>query len=204
MRIGAAAVLTAILSFHAASTSAAGPPMTEDERERLVQMLEESKAGVLLSVEGLSDAQWQYKPAEDRWSIAECAEHIAAAEDFILGLMGEFMGAHSPEDQLVEDARRDEMITAVITDRSQKFQASDPLQPTNRYGSPSKSLEDFTRSRARTIALVRETDDLRAYVGKHPAFGDLDALGWILFVSGHSERHTAQIEEVKTSPGYPQ
>ena len=203
MRMRAAAAIAAIVSFHAASALAASPPMTEDERERLVQMLEESKAGVLRSVKGLSEAQWQYKPSDDRWSIAECAEHIAAAEDFILGLMGEFMGAHSPAEELVEDVRRDEMITSVITDRSQKFQAPDPLQPTNRYGNPSESLEDFARSRARTIALVRETDDLRAYVGKHPAFGDLDALGWILFLSGHSERHTAQIEEVKTSPGYP-
>ncbi len=32
---------------------------------------------------------------------------------------------------------------------------------------------------------------------------DVDGHQWILFVAGHSARHTAQLNEVKTAPGYP-
>ena len=34
-------------------------------------------------------------------------------------------------------------------------------------------------------------------------FKMLDGYQWVLLISGHSARHTAQIEEVKTSAGYP-
>jgi len=37
----------------------------------------------------LSEAQWNFKPAPDRWSVAQVMEHIAAAEDFIRGMVKE-------------------------------------------------------------------------------------------------------------------
>ena len=45
--------------------------------------------------------------------------------------------------------------------------------------------------------------DLRAFAGPHPAFEMLDAYDWLLFLSGHTERHTLQIQEVKADPGFP-
>jgi hypothetical protein len=53
------------------------------EREFLVQHLENSKAKVLDAVKGLSEAQMNFKPAPERWSVADCLEHIAASEEFI-------------------------------------------------------------------------------------------------------------------------
>jgi hypothetical protein len=45
-----------------------------------------NEKGVLDATKGLSEAQWNFKPATDEWSVAECAEHIAAAEDLIRGM----------------------------------------------------------------------------------------------------------------------
>jgi hypothetical protein len=47
------------------------------------------------------------------------------------------------------------------------------------------------------------TDDLHGHAGPHPVFKMLDGYQWVLLLSGHSARHTAQIEEVKASAGYP-
>jgi hypothetical protein len=47
------------------------------------------------------------------------------------------------------------------------------------------------------------TDDLHGHGGPHPVFKMLDGYQWVLLLSGHSARHTAQIEEVKASAGYP-
>lgn len=44
---------------------------------------------VLDATKDLSPAQWNFKSAPDRWSVAECMEHIAAAEDFIRGMVVE-------------------------------------------------------------------------------------------------------------------
>ncbi len=47
------------------------------------------------------------------------------------------------------------------------------------------------------------TDDLRGHGAPHPVFKMLDGYQWVLLLSGHSARHTAQIEEVKAGAGYP-
>jgi hypothetical protein len=53
--------------------------------------------------------------------------------------------------------------------------------------------------------LQTTNDDLRDHFFDHPAFGplDLDGYQWLLLISGHSARHTAQIGEVKADPNFP-
>jgi hypothetical protein len=57
--------------------------LTKEEREKAIKYLEKTRAGVLEATKGLSEAQWNFKPGPDRWSVAEVTEHIAAAEDFL-------------------------------------------------------------------------------------------------------------------------
>ena len=45
--------------------------LTAADREKAVQYLEQTRAGVLAATQGLSDAQMKFKSAPDRWSIAE-------------------------------------------------------------------------------------------------------------------------------------
>src|SRR5262249_23596723 len=150
-----------------------------------------SSDAFIASLQGLSETQWTYKAGPDRWSIAECAEHIAESEGFIRGFIekGVFAGGQkaSPE------AKKDEAIKKFITNRSQKFQAPEPLKPTFKYKTPAEAIAAFEASRAKNIELIKSHDDLRDVSGQHPAFKEVDAYGWFLFLSGHSARHTAQI-----------
>ncbi len=59
--------------------------MTSAERAYLLQELEQSKTNMLAGIQGLTDAQWKFKPAPAVWSVAECAEHIILAEDYLFG-----------------------------------------------------------------------------------------------------------------------
>jgi len=196
-------IVTVAMQVLCASALIAGEPMSAADRDRLIGKLEASKDALMRSIEGLDQPQWDYKPDPERWSVAECLEHIAATEGFILNLMSDFMATQTPAQNLTDDLRKDEIVTSVITDRTSKLKAPDPLQPTNRFGDHEGSLAEFHRVRSATIVLVRDTKDLRSYAGDHPVFGQMDALGWVLFLSGHSERHTAQIEEVKAHPLFP-
>jgi hypothetical protein len=45
--------------------------------------------------------------------------------------------------------------------------------------------------------------DLRAHASPHWAVKEADAYQWLLYLSGHSERHTRQILEVKADPNFP-
>ena len=122
--------------------------LTQADKEKALQLLETSKKMVLDATKDLSPAQWNFKSAPDRWSVAECMEHIAAAEDFIRGMVVEkvMVAPAAPgRDVAVIDAG----ILTGVPDRATKVQAPDPLKPTNRFASPQGSIDHFVDSRAK-------------------------------------------------------
>src|SRR5277367_1017762 len=86
------AVLCVVLTLALASvaqTAATPAPtaLTAEEREVAVKSLQATRDAFLKSIAGLSEKQWRFKPAPDRWSIAEVSEHITVAESTIFGLV---------------------------------------------------------------------------------------------------------------------
>ena len=179
--------------------------LSQAEKDRALDYLESTKKGVLEATKGLSDAQWNFKSAPDRWSVAQVAEHLAAAEDLIRGMVQDQLmksPAAAPRDA-VEIKKADEAVLTMVPDRSHKAQAPAPLIPTNRFGSAQDSLKHFVESRAATEAYLRSTPDLRAHLGDSPMGVKLDGYEFILLIAAHSERHTKQILEVKADPNFP-
>ncbi len=131
-------------------------------------------------------------------------EHIAVTEQLILGGIKKSLSA--PADPARFNKSRDEVILQRMPDRSSKAQAGNEIRPTGRpeFATPSAAIEAFNKTRAASVEFVRESGDgLRSHGFKHFAFGELDAYQWSLLLSGHAERHTKQIDEVKASSGYP-
>jgi uncharacterized damage-inducible protein DinB len=177
--------------------------LTLEERDKAVKYLETTRAGVLEATKGLSPAQWNFKPAPDRWSVAEVAEHIAAAEDFLMGMVNEKVMKAPARTEAADVKAIDEEVLKAVPDRTTKVQAPEPLLPTNRYGSAEGSLKHFEESRAKTIGFLKGTNDLREHAVDSPFGKKLDGYEWVLFVAAHSERHTKQIDEVKADPNFP-
>ena len=196
-------ILTIAIVLLCAATSASSQTLTAADRDRAMQYLESTKQAVLDATAGLSEAQWNFKPAPDRWSVAEVVEHIAAAEDFLMGMVtNQVMKA--PTRPAGDDVKAiDDMVVAKIPDRSHKAQAPEPLTPTNRFGSAQASLKHFTDARAQTEIFLKTHDDLREHAIDSPMGKKLDGYEWVLFIAGHSERHTKQINEVKADPNFP-
>jgi hypothetical protein len=182
--------------------------LTQEERDRAVAELEGSKKVFLEATKGLSTAQWNFKPAPERWSVAECSEHIALAEGFIFGLVSErIMKAPANPEKRDAAKGKDELIVKMLQDRSHKATAPEPIDPV-KHGvmTLEESVKLFQDSRAHTIEYVKTTqEDLRDHLFDHPvpAIGTLDGYQWILLISGHTRRHTAQILEVKADPNFP-
>lgn len=177
--------------------------ITPEERTQAIKYLEQTRAGVIAATKGLTEAQWNFKPATNKWSVAEVTEHIAAAEDFLRDMItNKVMTA--PGRTNAEDVKAlDAMVLKMIPDRSHKVSAPEPLQPNNRFGSTKDSLKHFRASRAQTIAFLKTTEDLRGHALNSPLGKQLDGYEWVLFLAAHSERHTKQIEEVKADPAFP-
>jgi len=137
--------------------------LSKEEVNSAVKYLQKTEAGVLAATKGLSEAQWNFKPATNRWSVAEVTEHIAAAEDFLMNLIQEQVMKAPGRTNAVDVEAIDAFVLKAIPDRSVKAQAPEPLQPDNRFGSPQASLKHFKASRARTIAFLKSTKDLRGH-----------------------------------------
>lgn len=177
--------------------------LNSDELNKAVKYLEKTRADVMAATKGLSDAQWNFKPGPDRWSVAEVTEHIAAAEDLLMEMIrGQVMKAPA-RTEAADLKALDDLILQKIPDRSVKAQAPEPLRPNNRFGSPKDSLKHFAESRAKTIEFLKTTKDLRNHAFESPLGKPLDGYQWVLFIAAHSERHTKQLNEVKADPGFP-
>ena len=183
------------------STLLAGT-LQRGERDRAMSHLHATRKQFLDSIDGLSPAQWNFKPDEKTWSVAEVAEHIAISEDTLFQMI-EKQILPAPA-KTVDLKSNDEAILKGLADRSKKFQAPEMLQPVHRWKNREELTQHFKASRDKLIAYIDKTiDDLRSHTAPHPVFKELDAYQWILLISGHSERHTMQILEVKANPNFP-
>ncbi len=185
--------------------SASAKPLTKAERKAAVEYLKHTKKLFLDSVKGLSDEQLKWKVAPDRWSVFEVSEHIALAESFIFDLIsGQVM--KTPADANKTTTVTMEQIMKMVPDRTNKFQAPEPIRPDK---SPWATMPDtvtaFKQRRQTTIDFVdKGNDDMRERFFMNPAFGkEIDAYLWIAFLSAHTERHVKQILEVKANANFP-
>src|SRR5258707_8422430 len=196
-----AAVLMALVLM-AGATAASAQEVTQAEKDKALQYLESTKKNVLEATKGLSEAQWNFKPAQDRWSVAQVMEHIAAAEDFIRGMVKEKI-MMAPAGEPGRDVKKtDEAVLAMVPDRTNKVKGPEPLVPTNRFGSPEASIKHFVDSRATAEDFLKNSTGLREHVADSP-MGKLDGYEIVLLIAADSERHTKQINAVKGDPNFP-
>lgn len=192
----------AVIAILAGAVGARAQEVSQADKDRALQYLETTKKNVQEATKGLSEAQWNFKPGPDRWSVAQVMEHIAAAEDFLRGLIQEQV-MKAPAEPGRDLKKTDDAVLAMVPDRSHKAQAPEPLVPTNRFGSPDGSMKHFVESRATTEQYLKTTNGLRDHAIDSPLGMKLDGYEFVLLIAAHSERHTKQIMEVKADRNFP-
>lgn len=181
----------------------AQPKGNNDDRKTLLTNLKNSQKELLSTVKGLTTEQLNFKPSPDAWSIAECVEHIAITEESIFGMVGMGMKENADPSRRGEVKMTDEQITGLITSREQKVKTREAFEPSNSFGSYEEALAAFNERRKSNMKYAQTTqDDLRNHYAEFP-FGVVDSYQVILFMSGHTVRHTAQIKEVMADANFP-
>ena len=177
--------------------------MTPAERERAVAYLAETRENLHRSTKNLSPTQLQFKPAPDRWSVAECLEHIVIVESFILSTINSTLQQPPAEFKtaMSDDVMNERLKKA--TERATRVKAPANLEPTGRR--PHDQLHpEFDAARKRTADFISSTKaPLRQSGFPHPILGNLDCYQWVLLIGGHGERHRAQAEEVMADANFP-
>lgn len=196
-------IIPTIILLVCVSLTSAFAQISDADREKITSQLKASQTELMSAIKGLSEEQWLYKPTADSWSIAETVEHLAKSEQNIFGMAQMSLEQEPPTDIAEKHNFTDEMILGLITNREKKVKTRPEFEPTQQFDDYSGSLKAFKDKRKDNIKYVRSTDDnLRGYYAEFP-FGWVDTYQVILFMSGHTQRHIAQIEEVKAASGYP-
>ncbi len=178
--------------------------ITEAERAYAVDLLRSTQTALHQAIAGLSDAQLNHKPAADRWSVAECAEHIVLVESGIFGRVRAGMDEPANPDRRAEIKVSDVDVIKAVRTRTVPVPAPEPFVPTGRFGSIGATMAAFDARREAAIAYAETvTGDLRTHYFIHFRLGTLDAYQTLLLIASHGERHRKQIDEVKASEGFP-
>jgi len=179
-------------------------PMTKDERKELLDFLKWTTKELKNSLKGLSPAQLNFKPGQDAWSPQECLYHIAYSEGALRTSLDAAL--KSPADPATKASQKttDIQIKNNIMDRSSKFKTATPFEPLNTgFKSFDEAMDSFKVKRALLEDFIKTTDiDMRNHIVVR-TFGKMDAYQFVLFLAGHTNRHTQQIEEAKGIAGYP-
>jgi hypothetical protein len=180
-------------------------PLSAAERTEALALLTKARTAFLDSTKGLTPTQRAWQPSPDRWSVDQCAEHIAVTEAMLVNLVtGTILPGPRHPEQRKDMKFLDEKLMPMLLDRSHKAKAPESITPKARFKAPGEAEAAYSKANAALEDAVRtSTVDWRARLAPHPFFGALDAYQWTLLSAGHALRHVEQIEEVKNSAGFP-
>jgi hypothetical protein len=150
--------------------------MTDAGRVRALRELDDSRTRLTSVVAGLSPPQLAHKPDADRWSVAECLEHIIVVKRFLFDRLTELASQASSATVESEWAGRDDAFVEQVTGRTRHIVSAEAVRPTGR-SPPEQLLPTFDAVRAKLRHFVASsTADLRARPVLHPALGKSTAI----------------------------
>ncbi len=185
--------------------------LTAEERGQAHLFLKQTHTGMLGAIKGMSDAQWQFSPAPERWSIAQITEHAICVLDLVGGMRRNALATAPPPPAEQDYKMVDEIVINQFPTRLSKFPSPPFACPTGRFQSVSEALPALESSYAALLDFLDSTPDLRGHALEAPplkavtggAFSVMDGYQWILAAAAHTERHTKQILEVRAQRGFP-
>jgi hypothetical protein len=184
--------------YFATAIYAFARPITQQEREHVVAHLQMTQAWLTDEVSPLSAAQLNFRPAPDRWTVAEVIQHLVIAEPNYWKL---FQDSLKQPPKKLDKQPTDADVLWYGIDRTQHDKTSPDQNPKDQHIDTTEALKTFLVMHAQLLAMARSTnEDLRAHAV--PEWG-VDSYQCLLEISAHEQRHILQIREIKASAGFP-
>jgi hypothetical protein len=170
--------------------------------DTIAHELDTVRAEVLREVEPLTQAQADWRPSADDWSVGEILHHLTLAEvntgkltSKLLKEPGATAGSY-PSDLAA-------------------FAPVPPWPPGPREAPPvvrpdkghpiAQLLHDMRAARERSRQSLERlaTVDPRAFTWRHHTLGEMDLGQWWMLQAHHDRDHLQQLRRIKKSPGFP-
>ena len=172
--------------------------------QEIVDYIEGERQALLAGVQNLSQAQLDFKPAPEQWSVGEILHHLHVVEKGLPKLYAMLLQKTAEAGFKPETAGS--MLQSLdhkqLDVPNQKLQAPKRVFP--QAGIAKNELFALLKSSRQTLidAVSQAGDyDLSEVKWPHPFFGDINFYQWILFVGKHEKRHLGQINRLKAAQG---
>jgi uncharacterized damage-inducible protein DinB len=166
---------------------------------------EQAQERFVAVVSNLTEAQANFRPDENQWTIAEIVEHVSIVNDGLLRLTHKLL---KEADSAPRPPKADLNLGHTTLDENGQqqgqFQAPDRVRPQG-----GARIEDsLAKMRASLAGLAEiqsrlEAVDLSEQMVPHPFLGPINAYQWMVLLGEHLDRHRGQIERVKAASGFP-
>jgi len=176
--------------------------------QEIVDLISNDRQSLLRSVSGLSEAQLDYRPAADQWSISDLLHHLALADEANVKLSSMMLKQAQekdlPLDRMPEESVLDCLDRFAPTLQNNKMTAPERVAPKSHLPA-SESLARLTASREKLLAVITQLGqyELSQVKFPHPLLGELNTYQWMVLAGGHERRHTAQIGRIKSQAEFP-
>jgi uncharacterized damage-inducible protein DinB len=159
--------------------------------ENLYAELDANTAALQDALSALSPEQ--FNASANGWSPGAILEHLLILEGLALkAVQSEAVTSTRPPDEKIP------LIRTVMQDRNTKRPAPPLVMPSGREKDYRQLMEAFTLERAALKDAIANSDlSMACTQFKHPGFGTLTRLEWVVFTIAHAKRHLEQVKELQ-------
>lgn len=157
--------------------------------QALLEIVQKGHDNLLRLLDGMSETQAKFKPADDVWSVLEVLDHVITAKRGVARTCVTLARGEAPrsigeegQEETPQDGITGKRFSSIADARSAAEEAH-------------AEMVDF-------IIGLSDDVDLDARF-KHFLFGPLNCREWAAFQRVHDGDHGQQIEQVKAAKGYP-
>ena len=169
--------------------------MTDDDRGVVIQLMSEGTSALRASMAGIDDGTAARRPADGRWSVLECLEHVAVTERALLAGVRIARLAELPQNNPEREAK----ILNRAVDRRRFIAAPEVVIPGGLCRSASEAWNQFESARGETLQLVEKFEgDPRRWLTTHPLVrSPVNCYEMFMMIALHPKRHAMQIVEIR-------
>ena len=167
---------------------------------------EQSQARFVAAVSNLTEAQADFRPDGNQWTIAEIVEHVSIVENNFLRLTHKLL---KEAESAPKPPKADLNLGHTSLDENGRqdpgpFPAPERVRPQGGVRiDESLAKMDAARAGFAEIQPRLEGVDLSEQMFSHPFLGAINVYQWMVLVAEHKVRHRGQIERVKSTAGFP-
>ena len=188
-----------------AAFSATDPQLTPEDRAKIIRYLDQSEKQFKELIADVTPAQWHWRPAPEKWSVADCAEHIVLAEGLLFASVTKAVASPVNPNWAEQTKGKTEFLERIMPNRTGKAVAPEAIVPAGKW-TKEETLAKFNEARAITRKFIETTTvALHEHTLEHPfpVFKTLNAYQWLIYIPLHNLRHNGQLADVKKADGYP-